>query len=172
MFAWLTKAGDSQWEPDCDISIPVDNRINILDLSAISRNWGVTAMPAIPGDFDKDGDVDRVDLAIFTSAWLSEAGDTQWNPDCDIKVPADNYINMLDFVVLSGNWGLPPIPGDFDKNGDVDRVDLAIFTSAWLSEAGDDQWNPDCDIRIPADNRINMLDFVVFSENWSVVAEN
>jgi hypothetical protein len=113
--------------------------------------------------------VDVADLAIFTPAWLSQAGDTHWNPNCNINTPADNHINELDFSTLSANWTVgtvPTIPGDFDKDGDVDRADLATLTQAWLSEPGNPKWNPDCDIGIPVDNSINIQDLAVFSGNW------
>jgi hypothetical protein len=127
------------------------------------------------GDIDKDGNVDIADLTQLTLAWITEAGDDQWIPDCDISAPADNRVNALDFIVLSKNWAksTPPIiPGDFNKNGNIDTTDLAIFTSTWLTEAGDIQWNPDCDISIPADNHINLQDFIVFSENWAASVGN
>jgi len=37
--AWLTKPGDAQWNPACDISSPADNSIDMLDLAAFSDNW-------------------------------------------------------------------------------------------------------------------------------------
>ncbi|MGA2916786.1 MAG: glycoside hydrolase family 71/99-like protein [Sedimentisphaerales bacterium] len=51
----------------------------------------------------------------------------------------------------------------------LDQIDcstLGVFTSAWLSEPGDGNWNPGCDISLPADNIINFLDFAVFAQNW------
>jgi hypothetical protein len=43
---------------------------------------------------------------------------------------------------------------------------LHVFTSAWLSAPGDDNWNPACDFSLPPDNIINFFDFAVFAENW------
>jgi len=56
--------------------------------------------------------------------------------------------------------------GDFDNQCDVDMADYAIFTLAWLTEDGDAEYNPDCDISIPADNSIDMLDLAVFVKYW------
>ena len=56
------------------------------------------------GDLDFSGSVDMVDLAMFALAWLSEPTDEQWNPNYDISIPADNYIDMLDLNALVANW--------------------------------------------------------------------
>jgi hypothetical protein len=56
--------------------------------------------------------------------------------------------------------------GDFDGQCDVDMVDYAILTLACSTEDGDVRWNPDCDISIPADNSVNMLDIAVFIKYW------
>jgi len=37
--AWLTKPGDAQWNPACDISSPTDNFIDMRDLAVFSNNW-------------------------------------------------------------------------------------------------------------------------------------
>ena len=57
-----------------------------------------------PGDFDRDGDVDLMDLVLLASAWLSESGDTRWNPDYDIGFDADSYVDMSDLAVFAENW--------------------------------------------------------------------
>jgi hypothetical protein len=37
-------------------------------------------------------------------AWLSEDGEGAWNPDCDISIPADGFINLPDLGVLGQHW--------------------------------------------------------------------
>jgi hypothetical protein len=63
-----------------------------------------------PADFDNDGDVDAKDIAIFASAWNTKLGDPQWNPDCDISIPADNFINKKDLAWVVDSWliGITP----------------------------------------------------------------
>ena len=56
------------------------------------------------GDFDDDCDVDFRDFAILALAWMTESGDAQWNPDCDISDPKDNVIDWLDLNVFTDNW--------------------------------------------------------------------
>jgi hypothetical protein len=65
---------------------------------------------------------------------------------------------MTDFIV-SGN------PDIFD-DGCVDLLDLAIFAKAWMAQAGDDNWDPDCNIAEPSDNVINGRDLAVLAHNW------
>lgn len=67
----------------------------------------------------------------------------------------------IDHVIVTA-----PVPGDFEPDGDVDFADFAVLALAWQSSPGDDNWNPDCDISIPADNSIDMLDLAVFVDNW------
>ena len=76
---------------DCD-------RTATVDMGAYEFSW------AYMGDFDRDCDLDFRDFAILGLAWWTEAGETGWNPDCDISVPADKYIDWLDLNVFSDNW--------------------------------------------------------------------
>lgn len=59
---------------------------------------------APPGDFEPDCDVDFDDFAVFALAWLTEPGEPEWNPACDISIPADNSIDWHDLDVLTDNW--------------------------------------------------------------------
>ena len=61
---------------------------------------GVTNLPFCEGDFDQDGDVDAVDLAIFA----------------------------MDFGRTNCSTG-PLCEGDFDEDNDVDGPDLAVFAA-------------------------------------------
>lgn len=56
------------------------------------------------GDFDKDGDVDFRDYAIFTSSWLAESGQPDWNPAGDMAYPQDGVVDTLDLGVFLNNW--------------------------------------------------------------------
>ena len=62
-------------------------------------------------------------------------------------------------------------PGDFDKDGDVDFADFAIFATAWLTGNGDVYYRPTCDVGIPADNSVGPPDLAVFVEQWLVSSE-
>ena len=37
--AWLTRSGDAQWNPDCDINKSIDGFVDVSDLILFSENW-------------------------------------------------------------------------------------------------------------------------------------
>lgn len=57
-------------------------------------------------------------------------------------------------------------PADFEPDSDVDLEDFAILAAAWKSRAGDDNWNPSCDISDPQDGLINGRDLLVLCRNY------
>ncbi|MBE0536272.1 MAG: lamin tail domain-containing protein [Phycisphaerae bacterium] len=72
---------------------------------------------------------------------------------------------------LNGPWALAVVTlkkniADFNLDYKVDFEDWAVLGSAWSTRPSDTQWNPACDISIPSDYRIDMLDLRVFAENW------
>jgi C1A family cysteine protease len=44
------------------------------------------------------------DYAVFALSWLTEPGDTGWDPVCDISLPADKFIDAKDLNVLTNDW--------------------------------------------------------------------
>jgi len=74
------------------------NDTDVIDMGAYEFNY------AYIGDFDYQCDVDFEDFAILGLAWLTEPGDDSWDPHCDISIPADKSIDMLDLAVFADNW--------------------------------------------------------------------
>jgi parallel beta-helix repeat protein len=74
------------------------NGTEIIDMGAYEFSY------AYIGDFDGQCDVDLKDFAILALAWLTDEGEDGWNPICDIGMPADNSVNILDLAVLSRYW--------------------------------------------------------------------
>ncbi len=56
------------------------------------------------GDFAGDCDVDFEDFAVFALAWLTEDDDEQYNPICDISLPADSFIDEKDLKIFTSYW--------------------------------------------------------------------
>ncbi|MCD4831966.1 MAG: hypothetical protein K8R02_09225 [Anaerohalosphaeraceae bacterium] len=71
-----------------------------FDLEAI----GVLEGQEYSADINLDGIVDIYDLLAFTSAWLSEFGDDNFKLRCDLAVPQDYIVNMLDYAEFANQW--------------------------------------------------------------------
>lgn len=57
-------------------------------------------------DFNNDGMVNGLDLAIFQRAYGSKVGDAKYNANCDMN--GDGRINGLDLAVFQARFGRPP----------------------------------------------------------------
>ncbi|NLH15383.1 MAG: hypothetical protein GX455_02270 [Phycisphaerae bacterium] len=80
--------------------------------------------------------------------------------------------------LLDGNdpaawYPAPPTPGrrgiaqsDFNTDALVDLSDLAIFSAAWLTETGEENWNATCEISISPDGIIDFRDLAQFTDQW------
>lgn len=95
-----------------------------------------------------------------TNQMRQEATFTNWDFTTPIWVICEgtNYPKLA--------WQLPV--GDFVCPDGVNFIDFSVLGLAWLSEDGDGNWNPLCDISEPNDNIIDTLDLDVFSDNWLV----
>jgi len=104
--AWMSKQGEMNWNPACDISQPKDNIIDLRDLAMSNFFWLMSVRHdlSIAGDFDGNGREDLADFAVFASAWTSQLGQPNWNPACDISDPEDNIINWSDLAVFAEDW--------------------------------------------------------------------
>ena len=80
-------------------------------------------------------------------------------PSCDM---VENIINFNIYGDPSLHI-MPPIPGDFEADGDVDLGDFVILGSQWLVGPGE----PSADIAPGGgDGIVDWLDLRVFAENW------
>jgi len=77
-------------------------------------------------------------------------------------------IGSSDFIFIPElSIAAEPYPGDFEPDGDVDLQDFAVLALSWQSSSGGDgNYNPYCDINTLPDYSINMLDLLVFADNW------
>jgi len=53
-------------------------------------------------DINNDGYVNVIDLGYLSDAWLTESGDTDYNPNADFN--EDGNINILDLGIMSDCW--------------------------------------------------------------------
>ncbi|MHC4707781.1 MAG: LamG-like jellyroll fold domain-containing protein, partial [Planctomycetota bacterium] len=61
------------------------------------------------GDFNCDRLINFADFSILGSAWMSEPGDSAWDPACDISEPADNFIGTKDVDAFAKVWLTTPV---------------------------------------------------------------
>jgi hypothetical protein len=70
--------------------------------------------PAVPGDMDRDGDVDLADLGLF-QVCLSGPHVAQTAPACQrAKLDGDSFIDANDVVIFRRCMSGSRIPGDID----------------------------------------------------------
>jgi hypothetical protein len=72
----------------------------------------------------------------------------------------------LPSMKLIGTVPIDPMVGDFDASCNVKLPDLAIFSAAWMTQQGQADYNPACDISSPKDNVVNLSDLLVFATQW------
>jgi beta-lactam-binding protein with PASTA domain len=129
-----------------------------LDEMVQETVYGLMAL----NEFDRDGYLTKIWDAgnYLQSIQLATGG---WE-----NYPGYDENNEITGEVLSAIAMVAPPVGDFDRDGDVDVKDFAIFALAWLTEDGDTEWNPDFDISYPNDDIIDEPDLAVFVDNWLV----
>jgi len=141
--AYTKGSDDEDWNQDCDISEPANDIIDMLD------------------------------FAQFVVKWLSENDYAR----CDSQGHQINDPWPTDFP--TGGFDLDAVGvihektlwADFDGDGTVNFSDYSIFSAAYLSNPNDENWNQQCDISDPADDVVNMLDFLWFVDEWLIVEE-
>jgi parallel beta-helix repeat protein len=92
---------------------------------------------AYGGDFDSSCLVNMADFAFLAWAWLANPLSENWDPVCDIGIPADGSIDNRDLRVLTGNWLLSvdtPITCESNRLKDEFGLD-AVCTAAILTAA-------------------------------------
>jgi len=104
-----------------------------------SRNLGtghgielVTTAPGWP-DLNGDWGVDFGDVAVLARAWHSTAGDTLWDPNCDISMPADGVIDERDLAVLCDNWLTKYVP---EQDLQFGHARAGTLSQRWAPQGG------------------------------------
>ncbi len=113
--------------------------IDFGDILIIAENW----LGAGDGDINKDGIVNFKDFSFLAQYWDEDVAGAIL---ADFN--ADNIVNFLDYVIFARKFQtiepnsihFPDPNGysiaDFDKNGEVNVLDLKRFTANWLSDGG------------------------------------
>ncbi len=90
------------------VTTDLDGRLRILDGDCdgtVTVDMGVYEFGLVYlGDFDNNCSVDFFDFSIIGRAWVTQEGDADYNPVCNISNPPDDYIDWRDAAILCGNW--------------------------------------------------------------------
>jgi hypothetical protein len=167
-----------------------DGLAGFNDFVMLVRDFGKAAFA--PADFDRDGDVDGIDLSTIGNNWSKSVkaftlGDA--NGDSFVNAADVNVFDLNEFRGYYGPLPAPLVPVYGDQNGDglVDSLDLNIAT-LHLNQAvtpgtnGDMNGNgvvDDADrsqiiLRIGdsfgdinGDHQVGSADFVILANNWN-----
>jgi hypothetical protein len=89
------------------IGSPVIDAVDLYANFALSSiyydDMSLTAVGDCPGDIDGDGETGHADLGLLLSAWCSQEGDSNWNPDADLD--GDGHVGHGDLGILLADWG-------------------------------------------------------------------
>jgi hypothetical protein len=116
--------------------------------------------PASPVGYSGGIATNNFDVCIGANAERSDRG---WKGAID-EVRIHNY--ALAGGAVKNLLCREPAAGDVNHDCVVDMSDYAVFTGAYQSTAGHERWNSDCDISLPADGVIDMLDLNAFMSSW------
>jgi hypothetical protein len=72
--------------------------------ATFTRTYKFSTDGSMAQDCTGDQIINGNDLLALSSAWLSEPGQANWNPSCDVSDPADDRINNTDLAFLSQVW--------------------------------------------------------------------
>jgi len=116
---------------------------------------------SIPGDVNRDGVVDRSDLAIVSENFGTSSGATWEDGDMD----GDGDVDLSDLAIVKRNFGKTgptSIPGDINRDGVVDRSDLAIVSENFGTSSGATWEDGDMD----GDGDVDLSDLVIVKRNF------
>jgi peptidase C10-like protein/Spi protease inhibitor/carboxypeptidase family protein len=162
-----------------------------MDEELITQTFDCSAYERVTLSFSHDfkyesSEICHVDVRINGGSWQTMAhyqcADTFGEEKIDITAVAAHKDNVqirwhyydasydwywgIDNIKLTGVLPADQLKGDFEPDCDVDLQDFGILTTAWLTNPGDANWDPACDISEPSDESVDILDLSIFINHW------
>lgn len=102
-------ARDANAEDNFGFSVSVSGRHLIVgapysDPNGLSSGSAYIFDDILAADLDGDSDVDFADFAVFATAWLTSPAQPAYNLACDLAIPPDCFIDVLDLQILCHSW--------------------------------------------------------------------
>jgi|GEM_PF-5054471 len=109
--------------------IDLDGDVDTTDLLYFSQDWLKETLQFDLQPISGDGIVALPDYGIFANAWLSQVGDENWDPRCDVAPNNGNgIVDTQDLLVLSDQWLLEGAEYTPDLIGDDNFINLLDFS--------------------------------------------
>lgn len=105
MVGWTPNGTSDVAMIDLDEDGDLDMLIGFCAGSAIWVQDGAPKSPFDPADFNQDGVVNGIDLAMLLGAWTGARGYSPCPPFIVFDLNADCTVNGLDLAILLGAWG-------------------------------------------------------------------
>jgi hypothetical protein len=116
------------------------------------------------GDCNADYEINMADFAVLAGQWLDgNCGECE-----KADLTGDENVQVDDLLVIANNWLWDinaDLEWDFNDDGIVNLIDLAVMAQAWQSQPGQAQWDKDCDLS-QTKGVIDIEDLKILSEHW------
>ncbi len=142
---------------------------NIWDMRCEGMNYPrLQCEPMLPGDVVCPEGVEINDFMVLTDEWLADVLDLS----ADIAPDGgDGKVNLTDWVRFANAWLSIPGQPNWDEACDlavtpgviIGEDDLGVFADQWLSRTAR---YADIAPEGAPDGRVDLLDYVLFSERW------
>jgi hypothetical protein len=135
--------------PDGTIGTEDDNLRLLWDSPCIDAGDNIS-VPNDVADLDNDGNT------VEPTPWDLDGRPRFADGDCNTTDIVDMGAYEFDWVYI----------GDFAGGCDVNFPDFSVLGLTWQKEEGQPGYDPNCDISLPADNKIDWADLKIFCANW------
>ena len=138
---------------------------NILLCITVLLMLALASAAALADDFDVDWYTVDGGGDMWTTGGDFELSGTIGQPDAGATMTGGDFELTGGFWVETVVW--QPCVGDIDGDGDTDHSDLGELLSAWGSQPGDPNWNPDADL--DGDGQVGHSDLGILLADWGCV---
>ncbi len=128
----VAAAGDFNGDGLTDLAVGQIGRVSQAHRGALQTLFlKPLAIPSLPGDFDRDGEVDSEDYNLWRQSFGVTSG-----PGLAADGNRDGVVDTADYSLWRDNLGATHQPGDFNRDGIVDPPDRALWAQYFGATSG------------------------------------